>query len=210
MPGLYHARDAQGASGILLSMETVRTFPSSFDPIPDLAAIRQGDLWKSCGDALSHFGARTVVLQTPFFWQLFSPLHDVCREESVLIYPCEPENIQAGAEALLRADANVIICAARDAEALASYITEKRYPLPAWILIHRAQDDYTVPSALELAHARVAHEIHASPGVPVFTQCAALIDAGTHEFHLSTAENTDVRFTKTDSCACGLMRYKIL
>lgn len=189
-------------------MGVTRIFPSSFDPIPELEAIRREQPWTSCRDALAHFGARTVIMQTPFFWQLFSPLHDVCRELRVLIYPSEPENMPAAAEALLRADANVIICPARDAEEFAAYIIAKHYPLPAWILIHRALDTFSVPPTLQLAHARVAHEIHSSPGVPMLVQCAALIDEGNGEFHTTGAHDTGLRLTESGLCSCGVPRYR--
>ena len=191
-------------------MVLVRTFPSSFDPLPDLSAVSHGTPWSSCADALVHFGARTVILQTPFFWQLFSPLHDACRNIQVQIYPNEPENMPAGAEALIRADANVIICAARDAEGFAGYLLAKHYPLPSWILIHRSEDEFLVPPTLQLAPAHVAHEIHETPGKPILVQCAVLIDAPMNEFHSTDTRTPDSRLRENGTCSCGLLRYRYL
>ncbi|MFZ2886844.1 MAG: hypothetical protein WA021_03425 [Minisyncoccia bacterium] len=201
----------------------IRCMPSSFDPNdPTLRAIPRPRSWRweSCALFLQTFAAETVILQTPLFWQLYSPLHTMCREIGCSIYPNEPDNFPVGGAALTSARANVVIIEAIDAAPFATYLHSKNISLPQWIIIHRPESEWTIPDAL--ANVRVAQEVHLFPGIPILHQCHAGI--GTNIFHPSheftwnfespttlsgdVFNNLELPFNlQSTSCTCGSAAY---
>lgn len=164
----------------------VRFIPSSFDANDsDLRAIpRPFDWrWSSCEQFLRHFQVKTVMMQLPLFWQMYSPLRTVC-EGIAPIYPNEPENFPIGGAAIQTGDVNIVIIQAQDAAFFAKYLRENAIPLPSWIIVHRTNDAWELPEHIKES-PHIAQEVHLFPGLPILHQCISLANAKTNSFHCS-------------------------
>lgn len=175
-----------GLEGRMAAMPC-RLFPSSFDPTdPEMTAIpRPLDWrWSSCERMLRYFGAKTVMLQLPNFWQVESYVHAACKNVGASLFPNEPENMPVGAAAIRSGEANVVIAEADHAATFASFLSDRGALFPeAWITIHQPDAaSWVRPARIQ---DKVAHEIHLFPGMPILEQCEQLANNGRMHFHLS-------------------------
>jgi len=209
-----------------------RIIPTSFEADdPELSGfpIHPNWHWSSCARILSVLKPHGVMIRLPLFWQLEIPLWYACREARTPIFLNDPENMPVAAAALQRGGMDTVVTEYRDAVALVAYLSENNHPLPrAWIIVHRAYDEWTVPSIL--SKETVAHEVHLFPGLPMLAQCPALMNSTseTLHFHLtpecqynesSNSVETVPRetlpaftlqappITATDMCECGNITY---
>ncbi len=188
----------------------VPMYPSSFDPNdPALHALPHtaGWRWASCEEALREFETRGVLLRLPLFWQTLSPLNDVCRSIGAYIFPNEIENMAVGAVGLRSAGLNTVLTTAEDAEKFASFLQEQQ-PLPAsWFIVHEAGAvSWELPAALKNSAARIAQEVHLSPGLPVLAQCTHLRAKKMPHFHTTEEAHSHplpFQLAEQGLCVCG-------
>ncbi len=190
---------------------TLRLTPSSFDPHdPKLRGLRRASRWKTAAEALTALSARGVALTLPLFWQLEAPCFEICREIGLSLFVTQADNIPLLAASLRGANIDTVISEPTDAATLATYLAEKDMPLPQFLLVHRADSSWTLPHELEGA-PRIAQEVHLTPGLPVFSQCATLIQARSSFFH-TTNEALPAGFVlppaqRGPECVCGQKTY---
>lgn len=170
-----------------IRMLNCRVVPSSFDPyetalraFPRAAAWR----WKSLAAAFEKSDSRTIMLNTPLFWQIESYVH-TAREGLAALFVNEPFNIPVNIAAITLTNIDTVVLAAEDAKALSLRIVETGVPTPAsWVLIHTAASPaWDTPVSLIDAR-RVVHEVHLLPGVPLLWQCEHLYNQSAL-FHVS-------------------------
>jgi hypothetical protein len=162
-----------------------RILPTSFEaedaalggfPIP----VEQR--WESCERMLAHWHPHGVMMRLPLFWQIEILVWYAARHAGAPVFLNDPENMPVGAAALREGGMDTVVTEARDAAAFVQYLdAEERIRPRYWVVVHRARDVWDTPAALR--HDHLFQEVHALPGLPVLTQCAALAAAGEPRFH---------------------------
>lgn len=179
-----------------------RLFPTSFDASDARLDAFPRSLnwrWVSMERFLRYHDAKVVLMRLPLFWQVLTPLHHACRASGAAIYPNEPENVPVAGAAVRSADADAVITEARDAEALYAYLADKGLRQPAWFLVHRPEEPWSVPRLL--SGVRLWQEVHLFPGVPLLEQCGEI--AGSARFHPSDAYLWDASGAATRITSAG-------
>lgn len=201
-----------------LARRTVRIVPSHFDGNhPDLRALPlpAAYAWRSCEQALRHFGSRYVMLRLPGFFQASSLVYACCKAVGAPLYPNEPDNLPIGLAAITAGSIDTVITTALDAGIYARTATEKELPLPrSWLIIHPLGTPLRLSEALASTSLMIAQEIHLFPCVPIFTQCAALMETRTSGFHLSDdfvleEDGTSLLVSSKHRTDFPLFRYQI-
>ncbi|MCG3769290.1 MAG: hypothetical protein JW384_00412 [Nitrosomonadaceae bacterium] len=142
--------------------------------------------WDSCAQALSEFKSHGVMMRLPLFWQLEVLLWYACRTVPAPIFLNDPENMPVGAAALQLGGMDTVVTEQRDAGIFAEYVQKENEVVPKnWIIVHRADDTWSVPTSL--SDCKVAQEVHLFPGLPILSQCPALMTeiSGTPRFHIA-------------------------
>ena len=97
-----------------------------------------------------------------------------------------------GAAALQLGGMDTVVTEARDASTFAEYLQKENGELPKkWIVIHRADDTWNIPTSL--SNCMVAQEVHLFPSLPILAQCPALMTetADIPRFHIVTESRYD-------------------
>jgi hypothetical protein len=146
-----------------------RIGPSSFDPSdPKLTALPlpSGWRWSTLEAALSRFESKFLLSRLPLFWQIESPLDDVCRSVGVTVFHNEVENMPVGAAAIRSAEIDTVLTTSEDAHGFVAYLFEKGVPIPRnWFIIHPGIV-HDLPAKLKERSFVVVEEMHDRPGSP--------------------------------------------
>jgi hypothetical protein len=160
-------------------------FPTTFDAAdPDATGYPRMRSWRwdSARDTLCHFKASGVMMRLPLFWQVEPHLFEAAQASDAFVFVNDAANMPLGAAAIRSANIDLVVTHEADAAQFSAYLHAARVSLPAWLVIHSLSS--TPPAVPPLMRgSRVAREIHLFPGVPLFTQCAALADAQSSSFH---------------------------
>ena len=173
-------------------------------------------------------------MRLPLFYQLEPALFRAARSAGAFIFVNDQENMPVGAMAIADGSMDVVVTTQKDSVVFSQFLTERSLQLPrAWIVLHRADQPWELPAALLSPAARVAQEVHLFPGLPVLTQCPALIDAKAPRFHaaagmavnpLKTGARVsgpmgdpvplseyqlNIPLSESGMCACGLPVYAL-
>lgn len=166
-----------------------RIIPTSFEAEDShLAGFPIHSLWRwdSCVQALSELKPHGVMMRLPLFWQLEVLLWYASRAARSPIFLNDPENMPVGAAALKLGGMDTVVTEQRDASAFADYLQKENGELPPkWIVVHRADDTWNIPASL--SDCKIAQEVHLFPGLPILSQCPALMAeiSGIPRFHIA-------------------------
>lgn len=212
MPELVAALDA--AASVLSSAAHDRS-PTSFDPADPLLRgfpRPRGWDWRSARRALERFGGPGAIVRLPLFWQIETPLYRAGKAAGVFLYFNERGNMPLGAAAIELASAATIVTDTDDAARFATFLESK--PAPAqnlsWIIIHRIDGAWTLPTAALAPGSKAAQEVHLFPGVSVLEQCDALMEEKSPLFHASDECSIDLSTGRlTGFSPLPLVRYQL-
>ncbi len=189
-------RDRLSVFETKLKEVSCRVVPTSFDPNdPDLRAFPRPLSWKwsSCEDALKRFAPRVVMMRLPLFWQVEPLLHEACRAVPAPIFVNDADNMPVGEAAIRLAYVDTVVTDTSDSFAFSSFLSEKKTLPKSWIIIHRPDSTWDIPTPLRDAReTRVAQEVHVFPGVPILHQCAELSEKKEPAFHASAEFQIEV------------------
>jgi hypothetical protein len=146
-----------------------RRGPSSFDPFdPTLTALPfpPGWRWSTLEAALSRFESKFLLSRIPLFWQIESPLNEICRSVGTTVFHNEVENMPVGAASVRSAEIDTVLTTSEDAHGFVAYLFEKAVPIPKnWFIIHPVIK-HDLPAKLQERAFIVVEETHDRPGSP--------------------------------------------
>lgn len=139
--------------------------------------------WATLEQSLMRLQSQGVLLRLPIFWQLEPLVHAACRACGIPLLINETANMPVGRIALRMTGIDTVLTEARDATAFAAHLRQHKEAVPrAWVVIHRADDEWQLPALP--SSARLEQEVHLMPGMPILRQCAELASRKASQFHL--------------------------